>query len=267
MIALVVFAQLVATPASTTVPARAPASASAQTGDPGDDCGGDARCRLQRMHQRKLAERRAAYLEQAARMADAIDQAEEERLPVRERHPLGVDLSMPINGPTWSVLVGYTFAWPVRVEFFAGKGTFYTSEGKATSSLYTSTENQVALDSYGVQGRWFIAPWMLTPVVTTGIGWSTGQFHTQMSVWNPRGGSTSSGADADASAHAVYGGLGLDLALGYFHLGLGYRLAWAFYTAARDPQSGRHLPELANALSTLLDGAMHSGVLELGGRY
>jgi hypothetical protein len=219
------------------------------------------------MHQRKLAERRAAYLAQVARMADAIDQDEEERLPARERHPLGADLTVPIKAPSWSALVGYTFAWPVRVEFFAGKGRFYTSEYQATNTLYTNTEKQVELASYGFQGRWFVAPWMIAPVVTTGLGWSTGQFHTQMSTWNTHGGSTSSGADADASAHTLYGGLGLDVALGYFHLGLGYRLAWAFYTAARDSQSGRHLPELASALSTLLDSAMHSGVIEIGGRY
>jgi hypothetical protein len=234
-----------------------------------DPCGADARCRVERARAIDAEHKRAEYYRALEAYAEAIDRAEQARLPHRERHPLGADWLITSSLSEQLALVGYTVAWPLRVEFFGGVGKSfdYSYEHDPMGSTTTSTDSSLNLTSFGAQARWFLGPWMFSPYATTGLGWSTGSLTVTQYTSSRNGPGGSFSAAADVAAHRLYAGAGLDFQWESIHVALGYRLAWAFYTVARDPMSGRHIDSVKTEFQTMLDDAMHSVSLELGVRY
>jgi hypothetical protein len=159
-------------------------------------------------------------------------------------------------------VLSYTPIWPVRLEFFGGTGnrSFYDYQQN------TSLDFSMHVKTFGFQARWFLTSFLLSPYLLTGLGWAFGDFSASYYNMNNYYSQT-----ADTSVHSFYSGVGLDFQWEWLHLAVGYRLAWAFYKALRDPSTGNHLDTPPNAaskgLGDMLDDAMSGVELQIGARF
>jgi hypothetical protein len=234
-------------------PAGAPSAAAPAAAPSADPCQGDPRCRLARARARDAEQRRQAYLESLRSYAEAIERAEEQALPMRERHPLGADFMETTQLPQHSGVVGYSIAWPLRLEILAGKGSHHSVEDVKVRSGPATIEGTLDLTTVALQARLFTLREFLTPYFVSGLGFSFGTY-------------TPSGSqELEAGAHSAYAGLGLDLQWEWFHAAIGYRLAWPFYTYAR--LNNQNVDLVKAAVSSSLEGLMHGATFEVGARY
>jgi len=236
---------------------------------PDDPCGEDARCRLEYARATEAARRRAEYLEWLAAYAEAVDRAEEAALPHRERHPLGADYLYTGDLPSSGVSIGYTVAWPLRLEFFGQHGEQLESTYKSDPNLGSVNLNtNLQLTQWGFLARFFTARWMIAPVFTAGLGWASGSWSSEALIFPPGGGVPQmQSGNVDVGVHTLYGGCGVDWQWNWLHVLLGYRFAWAFYTGASDPTTKQPNPPAAQALSDALEHHMHGVELQIGARY
>ncbi|HJZ88491.1 MAG TPA: hypothetical protein VKN99_25135 [Polyangia bacterium] len=262
MTALFLFLQVAAVEPEPEPPAQPP---EAEAPDP---CGTDARCRIEHARAIDAERRRAEYFRALAAYAQALEQAQLEALPHRERHPLGADFMYSSNLEGYAGVIGYSLAWPVRVEFFGGTGKKldYSSMNDAQNGTYSYTDGDLHLKSFGFQGRFYLAPWVVSPVFTLGLGWSSGSY-TLSSYVNQNGRSSQSSAEANVGVHTLYSGVGVDFQWNWLHVAVGYRLAWAFYVGASDPKTDKPIPMLPETLSSSLENNMHGFAVEIGARY
>jgi hypothetical protein len=262
-------------PTAESPPAAALAPLPVQIGAPaatpaepaGDPCQADPRCRLDRLRAARAEERRRDYVSALSRYAAAVERAEQAALPVRERHPIGADFEAASVMPAKLALLGYTVAWPLRLEFFGGVGEHNDYQTQYAGSAIISSDLNLSMKSYGFAARWFASPGMFAPYLLTGLGWSTGTFDTSTYIYNNNGGGGSSMSEgANVSAHTLYAGVGLDFQWDYLHLALGYRFSWAFFAAAYDDK-GRRQDGASQALGRVLDDAMHGFIFDVGARF
>lgn len=223
-------------------------------GRPADACRGDVECERERARATRELRRQAEYLEALAAYAEAARRAEEAATPHRVRHRIGADLLMTTHLPSRAGVVGYTIAWPVRVEAFAGSGT---QKERSWDGIDRSVEGTM----YGLQARLYALREVVSPYLLAGVGWSSGTF---------RATSPEDGSDLGQSRvrfHTLYSGAGLDLQWRWVHVAFGYRLAWAYHVTARSVLDDERLPRDSRGASQHLEDAMHGFGLELGGRF
>lgn len=221
---------------------------------PTDACRGDEACERERARATRELRRQTEYLEALAAYAEAARRAEAALAPHRVQHPLGADLLLTTHLPRQAGVIGYTLAWPVRVEAFAGSGSL---EARGKDGLDRVVEGT----QYGLQARAFALPELLSPYLLAGFGWSSGTYRLL---------SPEDGAELGQSSlrfHTLYAGAGLDLQWRWVHVAFGYRLAWAYHVTARSVLDDERLPRDGAGASSHLDDAMHGLGLELGGRF
>jgi hypothetical protein len=229
-------------------------------------CEQDPRCRIEQARARELARYQARYLRELERWMQMADEAADEDLPYRLQNPIGLDFFVGNSMPSWGLEVGYTPVWPIRVELFYGRGdnSSYTSMVDPQTRYPVYSDSYTKLQTWGVQQRWFLLPSMISPVVTTGLGFSHGDYTSDMNCINCGGGSHST--FYGVTAHSVYSGAGVDLQWKWLHVMLAWRFQYTFYVSVKD-DSGNHDKAGEKDLRSLMDDKMEGVQLEIGGRY
>ena len=227
-------------------------------------CEQDPHCRLEMARARELARYQAQYLRELEHWVEIADQEVEELEPHRVAHPIGLDFFVGNSMPRWGITAGYTAAWPVRVELFYGKGDpNLSSTDPMTSAL---TYSYATLQTWGFQQRWFLLPAMVSPVLTTGLGFTHGDYDsdTYCGLVNCSGSSHSH--FFGVTAHSVYSGLGLDVQWKWLHAMLGWRFQYCFYTSVKT-DAGGHDTQGEKDLKSLMSDSTEGIQFEIGARY
>jgi hypothetical protein len=227
-------------------------------------CEQDPRCRLEMARARELARYQAQYLRELEHWVQIADETLEDELPHRTAHPLGLDLFVGTSIPRWGVVAGYTPAWPVRVELFYGKG----SPNRSSTDPMTSynTYSYADLQTWGFQQRWYLLSGMFSPVATTGLGFTHGDYNsdTYCGLFNCNGSTHS--YFYGVTAHSVYSGLGVDFQWKWIHAMLAWRFEYPFYVSVKN-DGGGHDTQGEKDLKAIMSDSTEGIQFEIGARY
>jgi hypothetical protein len=229
-------------------------------------CEQDPKCRIEMARARELARYQARYLRELQRYVEAAEDAADDGLPYRLQNPLGLDFFFGNSMPSYGLEVGYTPVWPIRVELFYGRGedTRYSTTFDPSKNTGMYSDSYAKLQTWGVQQRWFLLPGIVSPVVTTGLGFSHGDYTSDVNCINCGGGSHSD--FFGVTAHSVYSGVGIDVQWKWIHALLAWRFQYTFYTSVKD-DAGNHDKTSEKDLRSLMDDKMEGVQLEIGARY
>ncbi len=204
-------------------------------------CDRDARCRVARFQRQLAHQRRLEYLARLEEAAKAMDERVTKAMPWRERWPVNADLLVQSNLALPGALVAYGPTWWLRLEGFAGR---YSHSGGGGSMNGWCV---------GTQVRATPIKWALSPYVSAG--------------WSYVGG-TVTGFDfenfdsGDGKEHLFIAGAGVDLAVPWFHLSVGYQFTYAFY--AQGYNNMAHDDTLRTTLQSNADDNRHGVSFSLG---
>lgn len=212
-----------------------------------DPCDVDLRCRIDRFRNQQARRRRQEYLLRVAEAAAEMDERIERASPMRTRFAYEVDLFATSNLTLPGLLLGYAPTWWLKLEAFVGR---YQHGRSGYDDAMNYIDNNVEGVVAGTQLRILPIKWLLSPYASAGWAVMSGRITDQ------------AGANAQAVAHLVGLGLGLELVAPWFHVSLGYQLEHSFYTQALVVYM--HDDMLRGELQKTLDDNHHGVSFEIG---
>jgi hypothetical protein len=230
-------------------------SATDEGGPSADPCDDVPQCRLDRFRHALARQRRREYLRRLSLAARRMDERLAQSLPARIRYPFEVDAHFTSN-LAYGINLSYAPKWWLRVEGFFGAYPSHSSSYTDPMSM-TSTETRLDGLAFGTGARVMPIKWYVSPYAAVGWAMMSGNVSAYGNVFN--GGNSTYDS---AVGHLVDVGFGAELVLPYFHMSIGYQLAYAFYAQASN--SGMHDDQMRPALKKNFDDNMHGVAFQIG---